>query len=156
MSATISEQTVHTLEILKEEEIAAPIDVVFEALLEQVGPKNEVPDGGPLPMKLEAWPGGRWYRDLGDGAGHLWGHVQAVKAPKLLEIYGPLFMSYPAVSNLQYRLSEENGVTRLKFTHRAIAYISHDPKIEESWTHIETGWNHILARVRAAAQSHSK
>ena len=47
-----------------------------------------------MPMKLEAWPGGRWYRDLGDGNGHFWGHVQAIKRPTLLEISGPLFMSY--------------------------------------------------------------
>ena len=60
-----------------------------------------------MPMKLEAWPGGRWYRDLGDDNGHFWGHVQAIKRPTLLEITGPLFMSYPVVSNLQYRLSEE-------------------------------------------------
>jgi hypothetical protein len=37
---------------------------------EQIGPKNEAPGVGPIPMKLEAWPGGRWYRDLGNGAGH--------------------------------------------------------------------------------------
>ena len=29
-------------------------------------------------------------------------------------------MSYPATSNVQYRLSEENGVTHLKFVHRAM------------------------------------
>ena len=60
-----------------------------------------------MPMKLEAWPGGRWYRDLGDNNGHFWGHVQAIKRPTLLEITGPLFMSYAAMNNLQYRLSEE-------------------------------------------------
>ena len=26
----------------------------------------------PIPMILEAWPGGRWYRDLGDNNGHFW------------------------------------------------------------------------------------
>src|SRR5882762_7101449 len=62
MAATITEQTVHALEIVKEEEIAAPIGVVFETILEQMGPENEAPGTGPMPMKLEAWPGGRWYR----------------------------------------------------------------------------------------------
>jgi uncharacterized protein YndB with AHSA1/START domain len=143
MAATLVEQAVHALEIVKEEEIAAPIDVVFETLLEQMGPFNETPQG-PMPMKLEAWPGGRWYRDLGDNMGHFWGTVQAIKAPSLLEITGPLFMSYPAISNLQYRLTEENGVTRLKFTHRAIGQLAHDPRVE-------TGWDHMLARIVAAA-----
>ena len=153
MSSTITEQTVHTLEIVKEEEIAAPIGLVFETLLEQIGPMNEAPDTGPMPMKFEAWPGGRWYRDLGDNAGHFWGTVQAIKPPALLEICGPLFMSYPAISNVQYRLKEENGVTQLRFTHRAIGYISHDPKIEEGWPRIQGGWENLLERIRCAAQS---
>ena len=50
-----------------------------------------------MPMMLEAWPGGRWFRDLGNGNGHLWGHVQAIKAPTLLEITGPLMMSFAVV-----------------------------------------------------------
>jgi hypothetical protein len=155
MAATLTEQIVHSLEIVKEEEIAAPIALVFETILEQMGPCNEVPDAGPMPMKLEAWPGGRWYRDLGKDAGHFWGSVQAIKPPTLLEICGPLFMSYPAVSNVQYRLSEENGITRLKFTHRAMAQISHDARIVEGWTHIEGGWNNLIDRIRSAAQSHT-
>lgn len=143
--ATIAEQTVHTLEIVKEEEIAAPIDVVFETILEQMGPYNENP-GGPMPMKLEAWPGGRWFRDLGNDAGHFWGHVQAIKPPTLLEICGPLFMSYPAISNLQYRLKEENGVTKLRFVHRAIGQIPHDTRVEE-------GWGDLLRRIRRGVES---
>jgi len=41
------------------------------------GPFNETTEAKPMPMKLEAWPGGRWYRDLGDNNGHFWGVVQA-------------------------------------------------------------------------------
>src|SRR6202011_3488439 len=105
--------------IVKDELIVAPIDIVFETILEQLGPYNETPDGTPLPMKIEPWPGGRWYRDLGNNSGHLWAHVQSIKAPTLLEFYGPLFMSTPAISNVQYRLTSEAGGTRLKFSHRA-------------------------------------
>ena len=47
-------------------------------------------------MKLEPWPGGRWFRDLGNDNGHFWGLVQAIKRPTLLEITGPLFMSAPS------------------------------------------------------------
>ena len=144
MAATITEQAIHALEIVKEEEIAAPIDVVFETILEQMGPENSTPETEKMPMVLEAWPGGRWYRDLGDGAGHFWGNVKAIKAPTLLEIWGPLFMSYPAVSNIQYRLTEENGVTRLKFVHRAMGSMAHDGRVEQ-------GWSHLLGRIRSAA-----
>ena len=145
MAAKVTEQTVHTLEIVKEEEIAVPIDVVFETILEQMGPYNEAPETGQMPMVLEAWPGGRWFRDLGNNAGHFWGNVQAIKPPTLLEIWGPLFMSYPAVSNLQYRLKEENGVTKLRFVHRAIGQLPHD-------TRVESGWNDLLERIRRGVE----
>ena len=85
-----------TLLITQEIHVEASLDQTFEALLEQLGPGNESPQGK-MPMKIEAWPGGRWYRDLGDGNGHLWGHVQAIKRPTLFEITGPLFMSYGVV-----------------------------------------------------------
>jgi hypothetical protein len=99
-----------TLNITQEIHVKASLEITFETLLEQLGPRNEVDNGKPMPMKLEAWPGGRWYRDLGDGNGHFWANVQAIKRPTLLEFSGPLFMSYPAVSNLQYRLSETEDV----------------------------------------------
>ena len=151
MPVTISEQTVHTLQFLKEEEIAAPIDVVFETLLEQMGPENETPQGV-MPMVLEAWPGGRWYRDLGDGAGHFWGHVQAIKPPTLLEICGPLFMSLPATSNVQYRLTEENGVTRVRFVHRAMGWIAEDLR---DGAGVNQGWGHLMTRIREGAERRS-
>lgn len=151
MPVTVSEQTIHTLEFVKQEEIAAPIGIVFETILEEIGPRNEREPGDPMPMKLEAWPGGRWFRDLGNGAGHWWGSVQSIKPPSLLEICGPLFMSYPATSNIMYRLSEENGVTRLKFTHRAMGYIAYDPQIHEDWHMVEHGWDSLLDRIRKAS-----
>jgi uncharacterized protein YndB with AHSA1/START domain len=148
MPVAITEQAVHALEFLKEEEIAAPIDIVFETILEQMGPFNEKEENEAMPMKLEAWPGGRWFRDLGNGTGHWWGTVQSIKPPSLLEVSGPLFMSYPAISNVMYRLTEENGATRLKFSHRAIAYIAYDPQIQEHWRMVEGGWNRLLGRIR--------
>ncbi len=101
MTTTLTEQTTQTFEVLKDEEIGAPIDIVFETILEQMGPYNQTADGTSMQMKLEAWPGGRWFRDLGNNAGHLWGHVQSIKAPALLEIQGPLFMSNPVISHLK-------------------------------------------------------
>lgn len=147
---TSVEQTTHTIEVVRDEVVAAPIDIVFEAILEQMGPLNETPDGNALSMKLEAWPGGRWYRDLGNDNGHLWGHVQSIKRPALLEIYGPLFMSTPAISNVQYRLTEENGVTRVRFAHRAIGQIASEYR---DGLNIGKGWNNLLSRVRAHAES---
>ena len=149
MSALETQEAVHSLEVAREDLIAAPIDIVFETILEQMGPLNETPDGTPLPMKLEAWPGGRWFRDLGPDTGHLWGHIQAIKAPSLIEIYGPLFMSTPAVSNVQYRLTAEGNYTRLKFCHRAIGWILPEHR---DGSKVGTGWGSLLARVKGNAE----
>src|SRR6266851_3754268 len=124
------------------------LEVTFTALLEQLGPYNGVPDGGPMPMKLEAWPGGRWYRDLGDNNGHFWGVVQAIKRPTLLEITGPLFMSYPVVSNVQYRLSAKDAGTLINFHHTALGLI-----LEDHRKGMTKGWRHIHEAVRTRAEA---
>lgn len=144
-----SEQLVQTLEITKEEEIAAPIGIVFETTLEQLGPNNETSDGTPLPMKLEPWPGGRWFRDLENNSGHLWGHVQSIKPATLLEIYGPLFMSSAVISQVQFRFVEESGITRIKFSHRAIGQIA--PEYRDG-LNINKGWAGVLARIQKYAK----
>jgi hypothetical protein len=136
-----------TLQITEEIHVKAPLDVTFQALLEQLGPLNEVASG-PMPMKLELWPGGRWFRDLGDDNGHCWGHVQAIKRPTLLEISGPLFMSYPATSNLQYRLSEEKGGTLIKFHHIALGLIEQNHR-----EGLGSGWSYIHAHVKVRAEA---
>ena len=137
-----------TLNITQEIHIHAPLEVTFETLLEELGPHNEVTGGTPMPMKLEPWPGGRWYRDLGNNNGHFWGHVQAIKRPTLLEISGPLFMSYPVVSNVQYRLSEADGGTLIKFQHTALGLIQEDHR-----KGVSSGWSHIHERVRKRAEA---
>lgn len=135
-----------TLTVTQEIHIKASLETTFEALLEQIGPENETPRGK-MPMKLEAWPGGRWFRDLGDGNGHFWGHVQAINRPTLLEITGPLFMSYAVVSNLQYRLSEENGETVIRFHHKAFGVIQ-----DEHRRGLTSGWNNIHQLVKERAE----
>src|SRR4029077_12618161 len=89
-----------TLNITEEIHVRAPLDATFAALLEQLGPQNDTPDGKPMPLRTEVWRGGRGYLDVGGENGHFWGNVQAIKRPTLLEITGPLFMSYPVVSNV--------------------------------------------------------
>jgi uncharacterized protein YndB with AHSA1/START domain len=101
-----------------------------------------------MPMKIEPWPGGRWYRDLGNQNGHLWGHVQAIKRPTLLEICGPLFASYPFVSNVQYRLTESEGGTLITFRHTALGFIEDEQK-----SGVKQGWASILERIRKRAEA---
>jgi len=140
-----------TLNITQEIHVKASLEVTFEALLAELGPENETPEGKRMNMKIEPWPGGRWFRDLGDGNGHFWGNVQAIKRPTLVEITGPLFMSYPVVSNLQYRLSEEDGGTVIKFHHLALGFIPDEHK-----QGMTKGWNHMHARIRERAERKGK
>ena len=146
MTSTLSEIDSLSLVVNQEIRVNAPIEVTFEALLEQLGPGNEHMDGSPMPMKLEAWPGGRWFRDLGGENGHFWANVQAIKKPTLLEFTGPLFMSYPTANNVQYRLSEEQGVTLIRFRHSGFGLIQEDHRkgVTGGWSHI-----HELLRQRA-------
>jgi len=136
-----------TLTIAREVRVRATLEAAFAAILEQMGPHNETHDGKPLPMKIEPWPGGRWYRDLGSDNGHFWGHVQAIKRPTLLEITGPLFASYPFLSNVQYRLTEADGGTLITFRHSALGFIADDLK-----EGAEAGWSHLLERIRQHAE----
>jgi hypothetical protein len=127
--------------------VRASLDATFNALLEQMGPANETPEGNLLPMILEAWPGGRWFRDLGQGKGQFWGNVQAIKRPTLLEISGPLFMSFPVVSNLQYRLTDVNGGTLMSFRHSALGFLPDDYR-----ENLSRGWTPLIERVRQQAE----
>jgi uncharacterized protein YndB with AHSA1/START domain len=132
-----------TLDLTQEVFVRASLDETFAALLTQMGRLNETPDGKPFPMTIEPRPGGRWYRDLGGDNGHLWGHVQSIKRPTLLEITGPLFMSYPVVSNLLYRLKEVDDGTQITFRHTALGFIEEDHR-----KGLSAGWTPLLERVR--------
>jgi hypothetical protein len=131
-----------TLDIEQHIEIHAPVARVFEGLLGQLSEGNVM-----VPLRLERWPGGRWFRDLGDGAGHLWGFVQVLKPPTLLELQGPLFMSYPVAGHVQVRLAEAPGGTRVTLRHRAFGLIS-----EEHRKGAGAGWQKILSAVKGACE----
>jgi uncharacterized protein YndB with AHSA1/START domain len=137
-----------TLEVIQEIHVRASLEATFAALLTQMGRQNETPDGKPFPMTIEPWPGGRWYRDLGGENGHLWGHVQSIKRPALLEITGPLFMSYPVVSNIQYRLKDADDGTLITFRHTALGFIQDDHR-----KGLLAGWAPLLERVRREAEA---
>jgi hypothetical protein len=137
-----------TFTITDEITVRASPEQTFASLVAQMGRLNETPDGSPLPMVLEPQPGGRWYRDLGGDNGHLWGFVQSIKRPVLLEIWGPLFMSTAATSNLLYRLKETPEGTLITFTHTVVG-----PFPEEHRPRLTSGWAALHARVRKAAEA---
>jgi uncharacterized protein YndB with AHSA1/START domain len=136
-----AEAEIRQFNIVKERQIAAPIEVVFDTILHPPGRFAE------MSLKLEQWPGGRWYRDLGNNTGHFWGHVQVIKPPTLLEIYGPMFMSYAVASHLQYRLSKQDGGTLMTLTHSAFGIIP-----PEHLEGVNKGWGELTEQIKAVAE----
>ena len=75
--------------------------------------------------------------------GHLWGWVQVIKPPTLIEIHGPMFMSYAAVGHVQFRLEESEPGCQLSLRHRILGMVPEDHR--EGLTH---GWNRFLEDVK--------
>ena len=131
-----------TLDVNQHIEIKAAIGDVYRSVLYRFGEGFATPKGESLQMILEQWAGGRWFRDRGNGIGHLWGHVQVIKPPVLLELSGPMFMSYPAVNHLEVKLEEIAGGTRVALRHRAMGFI--EPGHREG---VSVGWQNALNAI---------
>jgi hypothetical protein len=137
-----------TLDLEQHVEVKADIGDVFKGVMHQFGEGSTHPNGESMQMILEQWPGGRWFRDRGNGIGHLWGHVQVIKPPVLLELSGPLFMSYPALNHIEVSLGQIPGGTKVTLRHRAIGTI--DPAHREG---VSKGWQHYLDSINKACTS---
>ena len=123
------------LEIEQQIVVKASVPSAFEGLIRQLTHINT------MTLELERFPGGRWFRDLGQNSGHLWGHVQVIKPPTLLEIQGPMFMSYPVAGHVQFRLMESADGTKVTVRHRAIGLIedAHREGVVKGWQQILEG-----------------
>lgn len=132
-----------TLDIEQRIDIKAAPEKVFAGVLERFGKKNTRPNGESLELQIEAKPGGRWYRDRGNGVGHLWGFVQVIKPPSLLELSGPMFMSYPVNNHIEIKIDKTADGSRVTLRHRALGMI--DPEHRKG---VGMGWNHMLAELK--------
>ncbi len=137
-----------TLDLEQHIECKADIGDVFKRMLYRFGEGSTNPNGESMEMVLEQWPGGRWFRDRGNGIGHLWGHVQVIKPPVLLELSGPLFMSYPAMNHVEIKLDPGPGGTQVTLRHRAIGMVATQHR-----EGVSTGWRHYLESIRKDAES---
>ena len=131
-----------TLDVAQQIELKADIGDVFKSVLHRFGEGSTNPNGESMYMILEQWPGGRWFRDRGNGIGHLWGHVQVIKPPVLLELSGPMFMSYPALNHVEIKLDQVAGGTKVTLRHRSIGFLE-----EAHRQNIGTGWKHYLDNI---------
>ncbi len=57
-------------------------------------------------------------------------------------------MSYPAISNVQYRLKEVEGGTLIVFQHLAFGFIE-----DAHRQGVAAGWKPMLERMRSAAEA---
>src|SRR5580692_4578476 len=137
-----------TLDIEQHVEVKADIGDVFKGVLRQFGEGSTTQNGESMQMILEQWPGGRWFRDRGNGIGHLWGHVQVIKPPVLLELSGPLFMSYPAMNHIEVRLDQTAGGTKVTLRHRAVGLIEAGHR-----EGVSKGWQHYLDSINKSCTS---
>src|SRR4051812_29031205 len=133
-----------TLDTTQSIDVQADIGDVFRSVLHRLGEGSTNGKGESMQMILEHWPGGRWFRDRGNGVGHLWGHVQVIKPPVLLELSGPMFMSYPAMNHLEVKLEVIAGGTRVALRHRAIGLI--EAAHREG---VNSGWQNVLNAIAA-------
>jgi len=132
-----------TLDVEQHVDVQGSLDEVFKSVLHRFGEGNRRPDGESLQLQIEPFAGGRWFRDRGEGVQHLWGHVQAIKAPVLLELSGPMFMSYPAINHIEIKLDPIDDGTRVTLHHRAIGMI--EPAHREG---LSKGWQYMLDAVK--------
>lgn len=136
-----------TLDVSQSIEIKAAIGAAYKAMIRRLTEESSTPDNKPMPMVLEEWPGGRWFRDLGNGQGHLWGFVQVIKPPTLIEIQGPLFMSYPVAGHVRFQLTQIPGGAELFLQHRALGLVE-----DEHRAGLTPGWRYFLENVKKLAE----
>ncbi len=142
MTETLNSISELTLDTTQGIDVKADIGDVFRSVVNRLGEGFTNPQGGSMQMTMEQWPGGRWFRDRGNGVGHLWGHVQVIKAPVLLELSGPMFMSYPALNHIEVKLEQRPGGTHVDLRHRALGMIDAGHR-----QGVSTGWKHVLDEV---------
>jgi uncharacterized protein YndB with AHSA1/START domain len=128
-------------------EIKAAPEKVFEGLIQRLCDMGGEPGKPNLKLKLERKPGGRWYRDLGNDSGHLWGFVQSIKPPTLLEIFGPLMISNPVNCHLIVRLTPTPAGTKLVFKNEVFGPIPEEYK-DDMKDGMAQGWAQMLDALK--------
>jgi hypothetical protein len=132
-----------TLDVEQYVDVQGGLEDTFKSVLYHFGEGSLGPNGESLRLQIEPFAGGRWFRDRGEGIQHLWGHVQVIKPPTLLELSGPMFMSYPALNHIEIKLDQIADGTRVTLRHRAIGML--DPAHKEN---VMTGWKDFLDAVK--------
>ena len=128
-------------------EIKAAPEKVFEGVITHLCNMEGEPGKPSLKLKLERKPGGRWYRDLGNDSGHLWGFVQSIKPPTLLEICGPMMISSPVATHLIVRLAPTPTGTKVVFKNEVFGPLPEEYK-DDMKKGMGEGWKQMLDALK--------
>ncbi|MEM7442274.1 MAG: metalloregulator ArsR/SmtB family transcription factor [Pseudomonadota bacterium] len=123
-------------------DIAAPVEIVFDALVNKVSqwwrpPFVHRPETKQL--TLEPHLGGRLYEDWGDGDGMVLGFVTTLKRPEELRVTGSIGMRGPVSGEVRFELAEEHGGTRINLSHQALGVTD-----EENEANYRGGWEELI------------
>jgi hypothetical protein len=134
------------LRIEKTIDVDAPPAVAFQSILDELA---AIPDGKgeAMKFKLEAWPGGRWFRDTGNDTGHLWGHVSVIKPPRVLELTGPLMIPSATINHVSYRVTPRGeDASTITMVHTGVGAFD-----EKMAANMEQGWGNIADAIKRRA-----
>ena len=98
-------------------------------------------------IEIKAAPGSVFRNMIAGLSAIMGGDGKLIKPPTLLEIYGPMMMSYPVAGHLQVRCAQIGGGTLVTLNHRAMGLI--DPKHREGFPE---GWGKILKSIKDASE----
>ena len=144
MSTTTETPPIGVRTFLVEVLIEAPIERVWRAMVVDT---NEWwhreffigPD--PKALLIEPRLGGRMYEDWGDGEGMIWGHVNMVRSPELLQIVGDCSKDFggPSRHIMTWNLEQDGGTTRLRLEHSIHGHVT--AQVEENTS---AGWKRLF------------
>lgn len=135
------------LRIEKTIDVDAPPAVAFQSILDELAVISDG-KGGEMKFKLEAWPGGRWFRDTGDNTGHLWAHVSVIKPPRVLELSGPLMIPSATINHVSYRVTPRGAdASTITMLHTGVGL--YDDKMAAG---MEQGWGMIAEAIKRRAE----
>ncbi len=134
------EKQATTINILLEIPIKAPINIVWDALIKDVGiwwRKDFYTSPKTKAFIVEPKVGGRMYEDYGNDEGLLWANVIILDSPNTIEFKGHLSPAFggPAMSFLKLSLKEDGKGTVLTLSDSVFGEVSENTKKE-----LTSGW----------------
>lgn len=135
-----------SIAITQEHRIAAPVDVVFDKLTNDIGSWWKHPyrlHDGEAEIRLDPRPGGALAEYWGDGCFAIWGVVTAFEPNASVVFNGQCGMDGAVYGVFSFEVEATAEGTLLKLSHRAVGEVS-----ESNRAGYDYGWNHMLTQLK--------